>query len=86
MVLASNYNKCYTCYVMTLNKQNNERKNMKVSIEDFKRMSTIKRYISYPEVDGKFRFGVRTGGGTYRTIWARNEEEAFEIANKDFYL
>ena len=83
---------------MTLIKQNIERKNMKyfdisstengikVSIEDFKRMSTIKRYISFPEVDGKIRYGIRTGGGTYRTIWARNEEEAFEIANKDFYL
>ena len=65
-------------------KEDETMKQTKISLIDFMRISTNKVFKSYPKCNGKTRFGIKIGGGTWGVVWAINEETAFEIALKDF--
>ena len=49
-------------------------------LDKFKAMSSIKIYKSLPKCNGKTKYGVRSGGGTWNKIWAINEAAAWDIA------
>lgn len=50
------------------------------TLEQYKMISLIKKYKSFPEVDGKYRFGIMTPSEDtrYHAVWAKNEQDAFK--------
>ena len=61
--------------------------NIWFTLEQYKMISTIKIYKSYPMVDGKYRFGIKTPSedNRFHIIWAKNEDEAFKKSYKENY-
>ena len=50
------------------------------TLKQYKLISLIKKYKSFTEVDGKYRFGIMTPSEDtrYHAVWAKNEQDAFK--------
>ena len=59
-----------------------------LTLEEYKLISRIKIYKSYPEVGGEYRFGIKTTGEDtrYHPVWAKNEDDAFEKSYKEYLV
>jgi hypothetical protein len=67
-------------------KKDETKMNTHYTLEQYKMISLIKIYKSYPEVDGKYRFGIKTPSEDtrYHAIWAKDEQSAWEKSYKQY--
>ena len=57
-----------------------------LKMEDFKRLTRVKVFKSYPKCNGKTRYGIkvfwRNYPNNYQIVWAHDENQALEIELK----
>ena len=75
-----------SCTPLVSLKKSESKMNRDYTLEQYKMISLIKIYKSYPKVDGKYRFGIKTPSEDtrYHAIWAKDEQSAWEKSYKQY--